>query len=247
LVTAIANKPQILVLLLFLVLPGFLVVRVFDRLHPGEPRSTVQLIIEAGIFSLSILAIWFMPTLVLLQLGPDLPYWLYHLLFFALILLGVFATPLLIVYILHRLELRGTLKPLRPEPSPTPSDWIFSGSPDDHYYVLFHRKEGKDLGGYFGERSFAATSANGQEIYVEEVWQLDEDGKFIERVEGTRGAIVNTEECDLIVFFETPKARDERTLDEGRIEPSKKKPVLPANLWDVDPPLQVSMHFLCAL
>jgi hypothetical protein len=156
-----------------------------------------------------------MPILVLLQLGPGLPYWLYHLLFFVLILLGIFATPILLAYILHRLELRGTLKTLRPEPSPTPSDWLFSGGTDDQYYVRFHRKEGKDLGGYFGKNSFAASSPDGQEIYIEEVWRLDEDGRFIERVEGTRGAIVNREDCELIEFFETREAREGRTLDEG--------------------------------
>jgi Family of unknown function (DUF6338) len=70
-------------------------------------------------------------------------------------LLGVFSTPLLLAYIFHRLELRGTLKNLGTKQSPTPSDLLFSNSEGKHYYVRFHRKDGKDLGGYFGENSFA--------------------------------------------------------------------------------------------
>jgi hypothetical protein len=92
---------------------------------------------------------------ILFELGPRLPYWLYHLLLFVFILLGVFSTPLLLAYIFHRLELRGTLKNLGTKPSPTPSDLLFSNSEGKHYYVRFHRKDGKDLGGYFGENSFA--------------------------------------------------------------------------------------------
>jgi hypothetical protein len=106
------------------------------------------------------------------------------------------------------------LKSLGTHPNPTPWDWFFSNRAGN-YYVRFHRKEGKDLGGYFGEKSFAASSPNAQQIYVEEVWRLGEDGKFIERVEGTEGAMVNSEDCELIEFFETREARDGRTLEGG--------------------------------
>ena len=89
--------------------------------------------------------------------------------------------------------------------------------------MRFHLKEGKELGGYFGENYFAASSPNVQQTYVEEVWRLDADGKFLERVEETEGAMVNREDCVLIEFFEAPQARDGRTLDGGRTEPDTKE------------------------
>jgi hypothetical protein len=107
---------------------------------------------------------------------------------------GVFATPILLAYIFYRLDKRGTIKNWGTHQSPTSWDWFFSNRAGN-YYVLFHRKEGKELGGYFGERSFATSSPNAQQIYVEEVWLLDEDGRFVERVEETDGAIVNREDC----------------------------------------------------
>ena len=79
--------------------------------------------------------------------------------------------------------------------------------------MRFRRKEGKDLGGYFGKNSYAASSPNAQQIDVEEVWRLDEDGKFIERIEGSEEAIVNSEDCELIQFFETREVRDGKTLE----------------------------------
>ena len=215
LITAIATKPEVLILLLFLLVPGFVFIRVIDTLHPGRRASMGNQIIDVGFWSVAILAVWFLPAVLLFQRGSGLPYGLYPLLLFVLIVGGVFATPLLLAYILHRLELRGTLKKLGTKPSPTPSDWVFSGSADDHYHVLFHRKDGKDLGGYFGENSFATSSPNGQEIYVEEVWRLDEDGRFVEPVEETQGAIVNREDCTLIEFVERPPARDAKTQYEA--------------------------------
>lgn len=212
LITAIATKPEVLVLLLFLLVPGFVFIRAVDTLHPGRLMSTGKQVIDVVFWSVANLAIWFLPTLILLKLGPGLPYGLYYLLLFVLIVLGIFGGPLLLAYIIHRLELRGTLKNLGTKSSPTPSDWVFSHEAGNHY-VRFHRKEGKDLGGYFGENSFAKASPNGQEIYVEEVWRLNEDGRFIERVEGTTGAIVHREDCDLIEFFETPEASDGKTLE----------------------------------
>jgi hypothetical protein len=213
--TAIATRPEVLILVFFLVVPGFLFIRVFDNLLPGRRRDLGQQIIDVGSWSFVIMTLWFLPALILFRLSDRLPEWLYYLLLLALVVLGALVTPILLAYIFYRMEGRGYLKNLGNKPSPTPSDWVFSGSADDHYYVRFHRKEGKDLGGYFGENSFAASSANGQEIYVEEVWRLDEGGRFIERVKGTRGAIVNREDCELIEFFETPRTRGGRTLDEG--------------------------------
>jgi hypothetical protein len=131
----------------------------------------------------------------------------------------MFATPILAGYILYRLVGRGYLKNFGAQPNPTSWGWFFSNRAGDHY-VRFQRKEGKDLGGYFGEHSFAASSPNAQQIYIEEVWRLDEDGKFIERVEGSEGAMVNSEDYEFIEFFNAREARDGKTSERGRTEPS---------------------------
>lgn len=215
LITAIASKPEVLILLLFLLAPGFVFIRVIDTLHPGRRATMGHQIIDVVFWSVAILAVWFLPALLLFRFGPGLSYGLYPLLLFVLVVGGIFLTPMLLAYIFHRLELRGTLKNLGDTPSPTPSDWVFSHEAGKHFCVRFHRKEGEDLGGYFGENSFATSSPKGQEIYVEQVWRLDEDGRFIEPVEETQGAIVNREDCTLIEFVERPQARDGKTQYEG--------------------------------
>jgi hypothetical protein len=214
----LTTTPQALVLLLFLLVPGFIFIRVFDNLLPGRRRSFAQQVIDIVCWSFTILAIWLLPALIVFGLSQRVSGWLFSLLLFALILLGVFGTPILLAYIFYRLDLRGTIKNWGTHSSPTSWDWFFSNSAGNHYYVRFHLKDGKELGGYFGERSFATSSPNAQQIYVQEVWRLDEDGKFVERVEGTQGAVVDKEDCMLIEFFETREARDGKALEGGRAE-----------------------------
>jgi Family of unknown function (DUF6338) len=214
------SKPEALILVLFLVVPGFIFIKLLDILVPGRRLSFGKEIIDIGAWSFAVLAVWFLPALLLFDLKDRLPWWLYHLLLLALIVLGVFATPILLAYILYRLERRGYLKSMGSRPNPTPWDWFFSNRAGN-YYVRFHRKEGEDLGGYFGENSFAASSPNKEQIYVEEVWRLDEDGKFIERVEGTEGALVRSEDCELIEFLEARDTTGDQEPHKSTAEESK--------------------------
>jgi hypothetical protein len=223
----LTTTPQALVLLLFLLVPGFVFIKVFDNLLPGRRRSFGQQVIDIVCWSFTILAVWLLPALIVFGLSQRVSGWLFHLLLFALILLGVFVTPILLAYIFYRLDLRGTLKNWGTRPSPTSWDWFFSNRADNHsyvhragnhYYVRFHLKDGKKLGGYFGERSFAASSPNAQQIYVEEIWRVDENGRFVEPVEGTKGAVVDKEDCALIEFFETRESRDGKAMEGGGTE-----------------------------
>jgi hypothetical protein len=214
----LTTTPQALVLLLFLLVPGFVFIKVFDNLLPGRRRSFAQQVIDIVCWSFTILAIWLLPALIVFGLSQRVSQWLFHLLLGALIVLGVFATPILLAYIFYRLELRGTIKNWGTHLSPTSWDWFFSNRAGNHYYVRFHLKDGKELGGYFGERSFAASSPSAQQIYVEEVWRVDEDGRFIAPMEGSEGAMVDKEDCTHIEFFETREARNGKALEGGGIE-----------------------------
>lgn len=214
----LTTTPQALVLLLFLLVPGFVFIKVFDNLLPGVRRSFAQQVIDILCWSFTILALWILPAFIVFGLSQRVSGWLFYLLLFVLIFGGVFATPILLAYIFYRLDKRGTIKNLGTHPSPTSWDWFFSNRAGNHYYVRFHLKEGTQFGGYFGENSFATSSPSAPEIYVEEVWRLDEDGRFVERVEETDGAMVNREDCTRIEFFKSREARDGEALEGGLTE-----------------------------
>lgn len=68
-------------------------------------------------------------------------------------------------------------------------------------WILFHLKDGKMLGGYFGEKSYVSTFPQQPEIYVEEVWRVDDRGAFLEKVEGTLGTVIRQADCDRLEFL----------------------------------------------
>jgi hypothetical protein len=65
----LTTTPQALVLLLFLLVPGFVFIKVFDNLLPGRRRSFAQQVIDILCWSFTILAIWVLPALIVFELS----------------------------------------------------------------------------------------------------------------------------------------------------------------------------------
>jgi Family of unknown function (DUF6338) len=82
---------------------------------------------------------------------------------------------------------------------PIPRGWDYFVMNNREFCVLFHLKDGKLLGGYFGANSYASTYPQQPEMYVEQVWRVDEFGKFIEMVPGSLGMVIN--ECVRVEFL----------------------------------------------
>ena len=203
------EAPEAVILLLYLVVPGYIIVKVYDLLAPGERRNLGDTIIEILAWSFIQLMFWFWPFVVLYTYSDSIATWLRYLIAFVLTILAVFVTPILAAYLINKVRhggfIRGVAKGSSSQPSPSSWDWFFSEKANN-YYVRFHLKTGEKLGGYFGENSFATSFPHKQEVYIEEAWQLDEDGKFTEPIEGTKGAFVNREDCTLVQLLEVREA-----------------------------------------
>lgn len=61
--------------------------------------------------------------------------------------------------------------------------------------MLFHLKDGAVVGGFCGDRSLASSHPQPQDIYVEQVWELDDQNSFVRPIEGTQGLIIRMDEC----------------------------------------------------
>ena len=105
----LTTTPEAVILLLFLVVPGFIFTRLLDNLLPGRRLGFGQQIVDVVGWSFAIMAVWFLPALLLFRLGDRFPWWLYTLLLGILIVLGVLVTPILAAYICYKLEGRGRL------------------------------------------------------------------------------------------------------------------------------------------
>ena len=85
-------------------------------------------------------------------------------------------------------------------PSPKPWDVLFSKR--EPYWVIVHLKNGKKIGGLYDVNSLSSSDPAEEQIYLEEVWKLDDNGGFDKRVDRTKGMIILDEEISCIELFE---------------------------------------------
>ena len=61
-------------------------------------------------------------------------------------------------------------------------------------------ENGKIVRGYYSENSFASSDSNFNDVYVEKLYKMDEDGKWKE-VERTSGIWISPAEIKYIKFY----------------------------------------------
>ncbi|MDR1904863.1 MAG: DUF6338 family protein [Treponema sp.] len=67
--------------------------------------------------------------------------------------------------------------------------------------MRLHLKNGQTLGGLYTEKSFASAYPEKEDLYLSELWRLDQVGAFQEPVENSGGLLVNFEEVNFIEIF----------------------------------------------
>lgn len=205
-----------LVLFLFGVTPGFIAMQVYALKCPPAKREWHNSLIEIVTYSLINLAIWHRWVFPLVMTpyeqidAKELT---------AAIICVCFISPSLLSLGWYELRTHVLHRKLKMD-HPTPRAWDYFVRKQKEYWVLFHLKSGKLLGGYFGGNSYASTFPHEPEICVEEIYRVDANGRFVEIVEDTLGGVIRISECERVEFLKVmPKEKtDER--QKGRAEHS---------------------------
>jgi len=188
--------PERLGLFLVFVVPGFVAMKTHDLLIPAAARNWGSSLVDAIAYSmLNVAALfWFIG---LLQ-GDG--FQTHHPVLHALGMFGVlFVAPIGWAFLARYALTSRLLRRLVLDPAPTAWDFVFSKRRPA--WVLFHLKTGQKLGGLFWLNSTASAFPNTADIYVEEVWRVDSQGRFLERIDQTAGALVKRDDCSLIEIF----------------------------------------------
>lgn len=199
-----------LIFFVFAVAPGFIALQVYGLKCPSPNKDWSNSLVEVITYSLVNLSLWIWWVLSLIRRPFDE---LNKLELTAAFLLICVVSPASLSLGWFYLRTRILHRWLGVD-HPTPRGWEHFVRNHHEYWVLFHLKTGKMLGGYFGGRSYAATYPQEPEIYVEEVWRVDERGEFIEKVEGTLGCVVRAAECERIEFLNVER----EAVENGRVE-----------------------------
>lgn len=189
--------PNTWLLLLFMVVPGFIANRVYALRCPSPKTDWEKAVLEPIACSVVNLVIWFWLVIPILRTPfESVDEW--KLTWVGLLVCLVSPTCLALFWYWLRVSVLSQRFGMD---HPTPRGWDYFLSENRQFWVLFHLKNGKMVGGYFGAKSFASTYPQEPEIYVEQVWRVCEHGKFVEVVEGTAGAVFRQSDWDRIEFF----------------------------------------------
>lgn len=189
-------NPEALELFLVFVVPGFIAMKVHDLLVPSDSRSWGDSLVEVVSYSMLNVALLFWLVHLLwqerFQAEHQVAYWIG--LFFVL-----FLAPVGWAVLVYFLRTSPWLRKYMLDPSPTAWDFFFGKRRPA--WVLCHLKSGEMVGGLFNDHSSASCFPQQEDIYLEEIWKVDEEGRFVERVEQTAGVLVKREECTHIELF----------------------------------------------
>jgi hypothetical protein len=181
-------------LFLIFFIPGFITLKVYDLLVPGEARDFSKSLLDAIAYSsLNFAALlWLIGIVRSGSLSP----WLWYPAMFV-ILIGMPALwPVLF------LQVRRHPVVARRIASPNARVWDDIFAKRTPYWVIVHLKDQRRIGGLYGGKSFTSHSPAPPEIYLEEVWRVDEDGGFTgSPVESTAGILVMGTEIMALEFF----------------------------------------------
>jgi hypothetical protein len=176
-------------------LPGFISLRVWSLIFPTAPAALKDQIGEAisfGILNAMVCA----PLFVLLQ--PNGRIALYSLAILTLVVLpAIWPFP---VRWLMRLLQRFDIILIT-----SSSAWDDVFLRDEPYFVIVHLNDGARVGGYYGQNSFAGLYPNSGELYLEQLWYLDEDGRFTSAVPDSRGLILRPDDYKYVELMAVPK------------------------------------------
>ena len=185
---------SLLAFVLFFI-PGFISIKVYDLLIAGERRNFSVNTIEVMAFSainygLLSWLVWLIYKYNLYQSNLIFP-----VLSIIILVICPILWPILYIYILRWKKLsKHIIHPIR-----RPWDWFFNQK--QPVWVIVTLTDGRKIGGAFFNKSFASSFPQPEQIYLEEVWELDQQNKFVKLISGSKGVIILNKDMSTIEFF----------------------------------------------
>jgi hypothetical protein len=192
---------QLSVLLVFII-PGFVLMRVKRVAYPTVEAAAGSTVLD----SLALSCVVYALTSPLLYLSY-LHRWftLRPVLFAVLALFILLVVPgaLGTLYVqLTKTERGRWLREFLGFPHPDPTAWDYHFRKQRAYWVWLTFKSGQVMAGLFGPNSFASSFPNKRDLYIEKLLRLDDQGRVVELIESSAGALVMMEDLERVEFFD---------------------------------------------
>ncbi len=185
-----------LVIFIAFVIPGFVSIKIYDLLVPTDRKEIGKYLIDAVAYSCINYALvsWILVLADRCNLYKNHPFW-----FFLLVISILFLFPILWAVLYYCLRTLTFFTKRIPHPISKPWDYVFSKR--EAYWVIVYLNDGTKIGGRYGSDSFASSYPADEQIYLQQVWEVNDDNRFLKAVERSKGILVSKKDIKAIEFF----------------------------------------------
>ena len=174
-----------------LIMPGFISIKVWNLIIPSKSRALKDSFLDALAYSFLNFALLFWLMLIIRRI--DLT-WLRGMLYGVLMGVGSVLWPILLKVVATRKFQRIIINPI-------PRAWDYFFGLRENCFMLIHLKDGSLVGGLSYEKSFASSYPASEDIYIEQVWEISEQGKFLEKIPQSIGMLVTRDSIEYIEMY----------------------------------------------
>ncbi len=185
-----------------LVVPGFISLRVYERLTGGEGRKANEVLIDVIVYS-------FATDIVALAasafIDAVVPLWARITTKWILAPFGLIGVPILFAFLWHDAHRRMVAAGVVPDPEPKPWDKTFERIAKQRLNlgVVITLRDGRKVGARLSDPAYASSYPAPEQLMLGEVWRVDEkDGSFVESIRGSWGMLIDKADCETIEFVD---------------------------------------------
>ena len=176
-------------------------VGLFKRLCQGSCVALKESFIDALAYSFLNFALLFWLMLIIRRIDWT---WLRVMLYGVLMGVGPVLWPILLKVVATRKFQRIIINPI-----PRAWDYFFGLGQD--CFMLIHLKDGSLVGGLSHGKSFASSYPASEDIYIEQVWKISEQGKFLEKIPQSIGMLVTRDSIEYIEMYSFNKEEGDKS------------------------------------
>ena len=177
-------------------IPGFISMKVYRMFIAGKKVDFTKAVLEVLGFS----SINFALMLWLIVLIHRNNFFSNHIIWYLVLMIVImFLCPIvwavLIVYLSKsRFFRKFALSSLK-------SPWDYFFDKRKSCWVIINLNNNERIGGVYSNDSFASAYPQKEQLYLEELWDLDADGNFMRKKHRTKGIIVLTKDIKSVEFY----------------------------------------------
>ena len=191
-------KPDVILPLLTFAIPGFISWATMQSILPRGSQKVSEVGFEILTYGFVNAILW-----TLLRRPPTSwqawpASWVDDVLFVGMVIVSPILIAILYLRLLQWLVKRGWILPLEP----TAWDWLFLDSAKSARAAVITLRDNTKVAGAFVEGSYTALHPYDRDLYLSEVWKLNDEGRFVARVAATQGLYIDKADILYIEFFD---------------------------------------------